>query len=251
MNFILVCGLLVDARELSVTQGTPGGAIEWGAAQVRRNKTKRVTHTHIHLTALFSGTTRVSRYLKGKTNLDFTEATDSEWQWHQLGHMQVCTSHQTDNHASTPPLSFYRPDALPATQPTASKHWRQLHQHGTLRTRACIPPKTRFSSRLYCKHWQTCSHCCMQQWPTRTAPLDGRCWESSWAYWRCAMATQHGRPTPTHKHSIALHKHSTALHSCTQAQHCFTLLHTSTALLYTPAHKHSTALHKHSTEMIT
>ena len=30
----------------------------------------------------------------------------SEWQWHQLGHMQVCTSIQTDNHASTPPLSF-------------------------------------------------------------------------------------------------------------------------------------------------
>jgi len=26
--------------------------------------------------------------------------------------MQVCTSLQTDNHASTPPLSFYRPDAL-------------------------------------------------------------------------------------------------------------------------------------------
>jgi len=32
-----------------------------------------------------SGTTRVSRYQEGKTNLDFTEATDSEWQWHQLG----------------------------------------------------------------------------------------------------------------------------------------------------------------------
>ena len=62
------------------------------------------------------------RYQKGKTNLDFTEARDSEWQWHQLGHMQVCTSLQTDNHASTPPLSFYRPDALPTTQSTASKH---------------------------------------------------------------------------------------------------------------------------------
>ena len=49
----------------------------------------------------------------------------SEWQWHQLGHMQVCTMLQTDNHASTPPLVFYRPDALPAAQPTASKHWRQ------------------------------------------------------------------------------------------------------------------------------
>jgi len=26
----------------------------------------------------------VGRYQKGKTNLDFTEARDSEWQWHQL-----------------------------------------------------------------------------------------------------------------------------------------------------------------------
>jgi len=51
----------------------------------------------------FSGITRVSRYQKGKTNLDFTEARDSEWQWHQLGHMQVCSSLQTDNHDSTPP----------------------------------------------------------------------------------------------------------------------------------------------------
>jgi len=48
----------------------------------------------------------VSQYQKGKTSLDFTEARDSEWQWHQLGRMQVCTSRQTDNLASTPPLSF-------------------------------------------------------------------------------------------------------------------------------------------------
>ena len=73
---------------------------------------------------LFSRTTWVSRYQKGKTNLDFTGARDSEWMWHQLGHMQACTSLQTDNHANTPPLVFYRPDALPAAQPTASKHWR-------------------------------------------------------------------------------------------------------------------------------
>jgi len=51
----------------------------------------------------------VSRYQRGKTNLDFTEARDSEWQWHPLGHMQVCTSLQTDNHASTPPLSSFLP----------------------------------------------------------------------------------------------------------------------------------------------
>jgi len=75
-------------------------------------------HTHTHLTALF-GTTRVSRYQKGKTNLDFTEARDSEWQWHQLGHMQVCTSLQTDNHASTPPLSFLQA-RCPSCHPTNS-----------------------------------------------------------------------------------------------------------------------------------
>ena len=49
-------------------------------------------HIHTHLfNGPFSGTTQVSRYQKGKTNLDFTEARDSEWQWHQLGYMQVCT----------------------------------------------------------------------------------------------------------------------------------------------------------------
>jgi len=54
----------------------------------------------------------VSWYQKDKTNLDFTEARDSEWQWHQLSHMQVCTSLQTDNHASSPPLSFLQAGCL-------------------------------------------------------------------------------------------------------------------------------------------
>jgi len=61
----------------------------------------------------------VSRYQKGKTNLDFTEARDSEWQWHQLGHMQVCTSLQTDNHTSTSPLSFLQA-GCPSCRPTNS-----------------------------------------------------------------------------------------------------------------------------------
>jgi len=61
------------------------------------------THTHTHqFNGPLPGTTQVSRYQKCKTNLDFTEARDNEWQWHQLGHTQVCTSLQTDNHASTP-----------------------------------------------------------------------------------------------------------------------------------------------------
>jgi len=76
------------------------------------------THTH-PFNGPFSGTTRVSRYQKGKTNLDFNEARDSEWQWHQLGHMQVCTSLQTDDHASTPPLSFLQA-GCPSCHPTNS-----------------------------------------------------------------------------------------------------------------------------------
>ena len=40
-------------------------------------------HTHTPFNGPFSGTTRVGRYQKGKTSLDFTETRDSEWQWHQ------------------------------------------------------------------------------------------------------------------------------------------------------------------------
>ena len=83
------------------------------------------THTH-PFNGPLSGTTRVGWYQKGETNLDFTEARDSEWQWHQLGHMQVCTSLQTDNHASTSLLSFLQA-GCPSCRPTNSvKALKQL-----------------------------------------------------------------------------------------------------------------------------
>jgi len=42
--------------------------------------------------------------------------------------MQICTSPQTDNHTSIPPLKFfYKPDALPATQPTIPFHVAKSH----------------------------------------------------------------------------------------------------------------------------
>jgi len=61
----------------------------------------------------------VNQYQKGKTNLDFTKARASEWQWHQLGNMQVCTLLQTDNHTSTPTLSFLQA-GCPFCRPTNS-----------------------------------------------------------------------------------------------------------------------------------
>jgi len=57
----------------------------------------------------------VSRYKKSKTNLDFTEARDSECQWQQLGHMHIAP----DKYASTTPLSFLQA-GCPSCHPTNS-----------------------------------------------------------------------------------------------------------------------------------
>ena len=76
------------------------------------------SHTHAFNSPL-SGTTWVNQYPNCKTSLDFTEARDSEWQWHQLAPVQVCTSLQTDNHAGTPPLSFLQA-GCPSCRPTNS-----------------------------------------------------------------------------------------------------------------------------------
>ena len=71
---------------------------------------------------LFSRTTWVSRYQKGKTNLDFTGAeSGSGITW------AICKSAPRSRQITTPAPNhsvFYRLDALPAAQPTASKQWR-------------------------------------------------------------------------------------------------------------------------------
>jgi len=56
------------------------------------------------------------------SRLDFTEARDGEWQWHQLGHMQVCTSLQTDNHAAQF-LQAGCPSCRPTNSVKALKHY--------------------------------------------------------------------------------------------------------------------------------
>ena len=88
-------------------------------------RTSWIANTHTHpFNGPFSGTTRVSRYQKGKTNLDFTEAR----QWVAVASagpyasLHLAPDKQAHQHPTT---VFYRPDALPAAQPTASKHWRQ------------------------------------------------------------------------------------------------------------------------------
>ena len=73
-----------------------------------------------------SGTTRVSRYQKGKPiwillKQETVSGSDISW--------VICKSAPCSRQITTPAPHhsvFYRPDALPVAQPTASKHWRQL-----------------------------------------------------------------------------------------------------------------------------
>jgi len=65
----------------------------------------------------FSGTTRVSRCQKRTSGL-------GRHNDHPDGRHSIWTSNQCPPPPS--PIFFYRPDALPAAQPTASKHRRQL-----------------------------------------------------------------------------------------------------------------------------
>ena len=79
-------------------------------------------HTHTHpFNGPFSGTTWVSRYQKGKTNLDFTEARDSEWQWHQLGHICKSASRSRQITMPVPHHSFFT-GRMPFLPPNQQRH---------------------------------------------------------------------------------------------------------------------------------
>ena len=85
-------------------------------------------HTH-PFNGPFSGTTWVSRYQKGKP-IWILLKQETEWQWHQLGRMQICTSLQTDNHTSTRPLSFLKA-GCPSCRPTNSVKALKTHNNAS------------------------------------------------------------------------------------------------------------------------
>jgi len=75
----------------------------------------------------FSRTTWVSRYHKGKTSLDLNEARDDEVLGCNGISWTICKQCAPLSRQITTPAPhhsiFYRPDALPDTQPTVPKHW--------------------------------------------------------------------------------------------------------------------------------
>ena len=82
------------------------------------------THTHTRLTALFPGLPRWAGTSKVKPIwilLKQVTVSGSGISW------AICKSAPSSRQITMPPLHhsvFYRPDALPAAQPTASKDWR-------------------------------------------------------------------------------------------------------------------------------
>ena len=86
----------------------------------------RHTHTHTHLTALSPGLPRWAGTRKEKPIwilLKQETVSGSGISWN------ICKSAPRSRQITMPTPHnsvFYRPDALPATQPTASKHWRHL-----------------------------------------------------------------------------------------------------------------------------
>jgi len=96
------------------------------------------TYTH-PFNGPLSGTTRVSRYQKGKTNLDFTEARDSQWHW--LGHMRVCTLLQTTMPAPHHPVFLQA--GCPSCRPTNSIKALSVYLTCTENeTRTAFPPSS-------------------------------------------------------------------------------------------------------------
>jgi len=101
----------------------------------------------------FSGTTQVSRYQKGKTNLDFTEARDSEWQWQQLGHMQVCTLLQTDKPHQHPSLSFLQAGCTSCRPTNSVKAPKAMYTRYTTDISTHTPQKGMRSKRAKFSDW--------------------------------------------------------------------------------------------------
>ena len=77
------------------------------------------THTHTFNGPFFPGLPGWAGTKEVKPIWILLKQRDGEWQWYQLGYMQLCTSIQTDNHASTPPFSFLQA-GCPSCCPTNS-----------------------------------------------------------------------------------------------------------------------------------
>jgi len=100
---------------------------------------------YIHLMAFFSRTTWVSWHQKGKPCWILLKWEMMGWQWHQLDHTQIiCTSLQTDNHASTSPPSFLQAGSETAYIVVLAQLWHNVN------TSSCRPTN---SAKAFLLFW--------------------------------------------------------------------------------------------------
>jgi len=118
-------GILLNASSLTTTNAVSSEFVRCLIKPNQNVSHNYTTTTTTPINGLFSRTTWVSRYQKGKTNLDLNEPRDDE----VLGcsgiswTMQtICTSVHTDNPPTPHHSIFYRPESLPDAQLTVSKH---------------------------------------------------------------------------------------------------------------------------------
>ena len=132
----LLCSGNMTASQLMSQRSVPGGS--QSTAKLLKDEVDRLivrntyqhTHTHTHtFSGPLSGTTRVSRYQKGKTNLDFTETRDisSGISW------AMCKSAPRSRQITTPAphySSFFtgRMPFLPPNQQCQSTEGRALNK---------------------------------------------------------------------------------------------------------------------------
>ena len=120
MQWQTICTSLHTDNLTNTTQYLRAGCSSWRPNQ--QCQSTEDTHT---FNGPFSGTTRVSRYQKGKLIwilLKQETVSGSGISW------AICKSAPRSRQITMPAPHhsvFYRPDALPAAQPTASKHWRE------------------------------------------------------------------------------------------------------------------------------
>ena len=96
------------------------------------------THTHIHFTALFPGP---PGWAGARRELDFMvqgKISRGRHTDHLAGRHCIRTNQRP------PPPNPHRPDALPAAQPTMSKHWRQVVTKGMRAVKHCSSKITPF-----------------------------------------------------------------------------------------------------------
>ena len=129
------CTVTIDQLQYRTTTQTMHATtaakdrIWFGNAMCPQNFVNLLTeHTHARLTALFSGLFRWAGTKKVKPIwilLKQETVSGSGISW------AICKSAPCSRQTTTrtPPLCFYRPDALPAGQPTASNHRRQMSKH--------------------------------------------------------------------------------------------------------------------------